>query len=84
MAMEGVCIRGLRNYQFRQTGDDTFEMYAETAEDADKSYIEKEMMNLMQKILTDKALQYVKFQMYFVEEILPDPKTGKKQLIETK
>ena len=84
LAMEGFCIKGLRDYQFRQTGDDVFEMYAETTEDADKSYIEKEMLKLMQKILTDKALKYVKFQVHFVEEILPDPKTGKKQLIITK
>jgi phenylacetate-CoA ligase len=35
----------------------------------------------MKKILNEKHLEYVNFYIQFIEEILPDKKTGKKKLI---
>ena len=35
------------------------------------------------KILAEKGLDFVQFYVNFTEQILPDPKTGKKQLIRT-
>lgn len=81
LALEGFCMEGLLDYQFRQIGRDSFEMYAEISETADKTYIQAEMMNQMEKILKEKKLGYVKFYVVFVDEILPDPGTGKKRLI---
>lgn len=81
LAIEGFCIEGLKDYQFRQTAKDAFEMYAETAENTSQSYIRKEMMHQMQQILVNKGLGYVQFYVIFVDEILPNPKTGKKPLI---
>ncbi len=36
LAIEGFCIEGLKDYQFRQTTKDTFEMYAETDRSASR------------------------------------------------
>ena len=83
LAIEGFCIEGLKDYQFRQITQDSFEMYAEITAEASKSMIRSEMMRQMGRILAEKHLEYVQFYVNFVDEILPDPKTGKKPLILT-
>lgn len=81
LAIEGFCIEGMKDYQFRQTTKDTFEMYAETEKGAPREQIRKEMLCRMRKILAEKKLDYVQFYVNFVERILPDVRTGKKTLI---
>lgn len=81
LAVEGFCIRGLLDYQFRQTDKTTFEMLAETSENADREMIRGEIFRQMEKILREKGLDYVRFNVQFVKQILPDPQTGKKKLI---
>lgn len=81
LAIEGFCIEGLMDYQFRQTGRDAFEMLAETAETASREEIRMEMQRQMNGILAEKKLAYVRFDIRFVDEIRPDPQTGKKRLI---
>ena len=81
LAIEGFCIEGLKDYQFRQTAKDAFEMYAETAGGAKKSFIRREILQKMRKILEDKNLGYVQVYVRFVEAILADEGTGKKPLI---
>ncbi len=78
LAIEGFCIEGLKDYQFRQTTKDTFEMYAETGNGVSREQIRQEMLLRMRKILAEKRLDYVQFYVNFVEEILPDIRTGKK------
>lgn len=82
LAVEGFCLEGLRDYQFRQAAPDAFEMLAE-ATDTHRPHIEKEMLRLMKEILAEKHLSYVQFYVRFVDRIFPDPKTGKKPLILT-
>lgn len=81
LAIEGFCIEGLLDYQFRQLSKDSFEMLAEISEEAFEFSIRKEMLIQMKKILNEKGLEYVKFLINFVDKIPPNPKTGKKQLI---
>lgn len=81
LAIEGFCIEGLRDYQFRQLSKDAFEMYAEVSQKASREKIRKEILGQMKIILNEKGLAYVQFYINFVEEILPDPATGKKPLI---
>ena len=81
LAVEGFCIEGLLDYQFRQSAPDAFEMLAEAASEEKQSAIEAEMLRQMRDILKEKHLSYVKFTVRFVEEIRPNPKTGKKALI---
>lgn len=83
LAIEGFCIPGLLDYQFRQTGTDSFEMLAETSEGSDQDAIRGEMLKQMRAILLEKRLDYVQFYVQFVEQIVPDLKTGKKKLIVT-
>lgn len=81
LAIEGFCIEGLRDYQFIQMGKDSFEMLAETVSTASKLQIRREILTQMKKILAEKGLGFVQFNVRFVDEILPDATTGKKQLI---
>lgn len=81
LAIEGFCVQGLKDYQFRKTGRDSFEMYAETMKNADEDKIRAELTGQMRQILESKGLGYVKFYMIFVEKIQPLPGTGKKPLI---
>lgn len=83
LAVEGFCIEGLRDYQFRQISPDTFEMLAEVSDSTLQETVESEVLQKMGDILRGKGLDYVQFFVRFVPEILPDPKTGKKRLILT-
>lgn len=81
LAVEGICVEGLLDYQFRQTDKDAFEMLAQVRNDGTKVRIQEEILKQMRKILHEKNMEKVRFFVRFVEEILPDPRTGKKQLI---
>ncbi len=83
LAIEGFCILGLLDYQFRQTGKDSFEILAETAPAAGREGIKRELRRQLGEILLEKGLSYLTFAIRFVEEIRPDPATGKKRLILT-
>lgn len=83
LAIEGFCIEGLVDYQFIQTSSNSFEMLAEISDINKQKNIQCEISNQMRKILDSKNLDYVQFYIEFVDEILPDAKTGKKQLIVT-
>lgn len=81
LAVEGLCVEGLLDYQFRQTDKDAFEMLAEVSETEREARIRGEILRQMERILREKDLKHVRFFVRFVEEILPDSRTGKKQLI---
>lgn len=81
LAVEGFCIPGLRDYQFRKTSRFTFEMLAEVPQERKQAAVYQEMLNQMGQILKEKKLMYVGFTVRFVKEILPDSHTGKKPLI---
>ena len=73
----------MRDYQFKQLSPEAFEMIAEISDDSLQEAVRSEMLQKMKTILEEKNLGYVQFYVNFVSEILPDPKTGKKQLILT-
>ncbi len=81
LAIEGFCVEGLRDYQFQQTGSDSFIMLAEKTKSGLETVIQAEITAQMRGILEEKGLGYVEFSVGFVDEILPDPSTGKKRLI---
>lgn len=81
LAVEGFCVEGLIDYQFRQIGKDAFEMLAEVTGEEKKETVRHEMLRQMKSILEEKHLDYVQFYVRFVEEILPDIHTGKKKLV---
>ena len=81
LAVEGICVEGLLDYQFRQTDKDAFEMLAQVREDVNKIHVQGDILKHMRKILHEKNMEKVRFFVRFVEEILPDSRTGKKQLI---
>lgn len=56
-------------------------MLAEAASEEKKPSIEAEMLRQMKELLREKTLSYVQFYVRFVDEILPNPATGKKPLI---
>lgn len=81
LSIEGFCVEGLLDYQFRQTGPDSFEMLAETAHNAEQEAIRRELLLQMRAILLEKGLGYVQFYVQFTDCIRPNPQTGKKKLI---
>lgn len=81
LAIEGFCIDGLMDYQFRQTSRDTFEMDAELSAPEYQASVRQEILRQMKRILREKGLDFVQFYVNFVDEIKSDPKTGKKRLI---
>lgn len=83
LSIEGICVLGLRDYQFRKLDCKTFEMIAEIDVDGDRTAIEKEVKSKVEKILKEKRLSYVSFRVKFVDCIYPDTTTGKKKLILT-
>lgn len=81
LAIEGFCMEGLRDYQFRQASKDSFEMLAQVSCEEVKESIRVDMLQQIKNILCEKQMEYVQFYLRFVEEIPPDSKTGKKQLV---
>ncbi len=83
LAVEGFCIKGLRDYQFRKVDHAVFEILVEVPDETRREAVQMELQKQMEKVLTEKKLFYVQFYIRFVKEILPDSVTGKKPLIVT-
>ena len=81
LAIEGFCIEGMLDYQFIQKDKQFFELDIEVSKDDCKKNILEKMTESLKEILKEKKLEYVDFIIVFVDEILPDRATGKKQLI---
>ncbi len=81
LVVEGICIEGLRDYQFRQTSQSSFEMLVEKSKSVSEFEMRSKIIEQMNTILSENGLSYVKCYITFVDEILPDRTTGKKQLI---
>lgn len=81
LAIEGICIEGLHDYQFRKLSEDAFEMKAQVADYGIREEIKEEILGYMRKILMEKGLGYVQFYVSFVDEIRTDFYTGKKRLV---
>lgn len=81
LVIEGFCLDGLLDYQFRQLDSHSFEMLAEVSDTGKIKEIREEMMKQMARLLKEKSLEYVRFSIRFVGEIRPDQRTGKKRLI---
>lgn len=78
LAVEGFCVEGLRDYQFRKTSHNAFEILAEVPREDRQAAVRKEMLSQMEQILKEKKQMDVRFTVRFVKEILPNPYTGKK------
>lgn len=81
LAIEGICIQGLKDYQFIQRSNDTFEMYAQVQNGIQKLKVKEKILEQMQDILKSKKLNYVHFYVNFTDKIIINKKTGKKHLI---
>lgn len=81
LAVEGFCIEGLMDYQFVQLGNNAFEIHAQVSADSSRSDIRAKIIEQMEAVLNEKHLNFVKFDIKFVDEITPDTTTGKKRLI---
>ena len=78
LSVEGFCVDGMLDYQFKKINDKAFEMIIELSNEEKQEFVANEMKKIMKKILNE-----VEFAIRFVEDILPDEKTGKKKLIIT-
>ena len=81
LTVEGFCMEGLRDYQFRQCSEKSFEVLVEPASSDVQEKIQRELSAQIQTLLHESELHYVHFVIKFVEKIMPSLQTGKKQLI---
>lgn len=81
LAMEGFTFDGMLDFQFKQTASNSFVMYIQTSHLANEEALYTYMEQRLQEIVNAKSLQYVEFEIIIVDEIYPDPQTGKKKLI---
>ncbi len=81
LAVEGMCIENLKDYQFHQVGEQEFELFAEVEKDSERRIVCREIQKELSRILSEKGLEFVRYQIRFVDTIAPNSKTGKKQLI---
>lgn len=81
LSIEGICIDGLRDYQFVQTSKKSFQIRAEISEDASKEVIVHGIESIIEPLLSDKALGNIHYEICFVDMIEVNPDTGKKPLI---
>lgn len=72
LAVEGFCVEGLRDYQFRQIDENAFEMLAEVTDVGRQRDVRLAVLARMKEILSEKKLTYVQFYVRFVDEIMPD------------
>lgn len=81
LSVEGICVEGLRDYQFCKTSNASFEMIAEFSESADIVRAKSEIKLEIDLILKEKGLDYVSYEIFATDQIPPDPITGKKKLV---
>lgn len=81
LSVEGICVGGLRAYQFRQLSDNSFDLLAEIRPNANKEKIEREIKAILDPILAEKGLTYLHYTVSFTDWLSPDPRTGKTPLI---
>ena len=81
LSIEGFCIDGLLDYQFRKDSDNSFEMLAELSDITLSDQVKQAVARQMKSVLEKNGLRDIAFTVRFVNQILPDINTGKKLLI---
>lgn len=82
LSVEGICVDGLLDYQFIQEDDYSFEILLQCGSDSGKrEQIKSEVSLQMEKILSEKQLCDIRFDVKFTDAIEVNTATGKKPLI---
>ncbi len=81
LAIEGFCVDGLLDYQFIKESNNKLKMLAQASDTAIQDKIRIKMRELMGKILKEKHLANIDFEISFIDAIHPDVNTGKKRLV---
>lgn len=81
LTIEGFVDEGMLDFQFHQISKIAFEMWIQTISSDYENHIRNYIYSKMHSILKDKKMESIDFKIRFVDEILPNPRTGKKSLI---
>ena len=81
LSVEGICVDGLKDYQFVQTSEKSFQIRAEISEDASKEAIIQGIESIMEPLLSEKELGNIYYEICFVETVTVNADNGKKPLI---
>lgn len=81
LAIEGFVDEEILDFQFHQLTKNAFEMWIQSSGQNSQDHIKRYIYGKMFHILRDKNMESVDFRIRFVDEILPNPRTGKKSLI---
>ncbi|HEX5138601.1 MAG TPA: hypothetical protein VFY93_16635 [Planctomycetota bacterium] len=74
-------VRGVKAFQFRLTGEDSFRFLWQVEEGVSAGEVEGEIAARLRALLDEKGMQNVRFTLERVPELAPDPETGKFRLI---
>lgn len=81
LSVEGICVDGLKDYQFVQTSEKSFRIMAETSKGASEEVVVHGIESVMERLLLEKDLHNICYDIHFVDAIAVNPDTGKKSLI---
>ena len=81
LSVEGICVDGLKDYQFVQTSRKSFQIRAEVSEGASKEAVKQGIENVIEPLLWEKELRNIDYEICFVETVAINTDTGKKPLI---
>ncbi len=81
LSVEGICVDGLKDYQFVQTSDKSFQIRVEISKDASKEKVIQGIESIIEPLLSEKELGNIYYEICFVESIAVNADTGKKTLI---
>lgn len=81
LSVEGICVDGLKDYQFVQTSDKSFQIRVEISKDASKEKVIQGIESIIEPLLSEKELGNIYYEICFVESIAVNADTGKKPLI---
>ncbi|MCK6459522.1 MAG: hypothetical protein L6Q95_06465 [Planctomycetes bacterium] len=74
-------VKGLRAFQFRLTGEDSFRFLAQVEEGAPAGEVEEAIAARLRVLLREKGMENVRFAIERVPALPVDPETGKFRLI---
>ena len=81
LSVEGICIEGLLDYQFVKVNEQKFLMKIQIKAAANLEKIKTELDDFFAKLLQEKQLNFVQYEIEKVDEIKVDEKSRKKKLV---
>ncbi len=81
LVIDELEVEGMAKHQFVQRSEHSFEIRVLLQPGADLAYVERELRRQMDKILAEKELSNLRYEVRPVDDIPIDPSTGKSKMV---